>query len=113
MQEVEAVCDRVVIIDHGKIVADSTTANLSGLSANNLQFQVEFKEDVPQDKILEIPYVARVEKTSKNTWLIETNGKKDIREQIFKFAVANKYNVLSLSQNELKMEDVFHSLTNQ
>ena len=113
MQEVEAVCDRVVIIDHGKIVADNTTANLSGLSANNLQFQVEFKETVPQDKILEIPYVARAEKTSKNTWLIETKGKKDIREQIFKFAVANKYNVLSLSQNELKMEDVFYSLTNQ
>lgn len=113
MQEVEAVCDRVIIIDHGKIVADDTTTNLSGLSVNNLQFQVEFKEDVPQGKILEIPYVARCEKISKNTWLIETEGKKDIREQIFKFAVANKFNVLSLSQNELKMEDIFHSLTNQ
>lgn len=113
MQEVEAVCNRVVIIDHGKIVADDSTANLSDVSTNNLQFQVEFKEDVPQKKILEIPHVARTEKISEKIWLIETEGKKDIREQIFKFAVANKYNVLSLSQNELKMEDIFRRLTNQ
>lgn len=113
MQEVEAICDRVVIIDHGKIVADDSTANLSRVSTNNLQFQVEFKEDVPQGKILEISHVARTKKISEKIWLIETDGKKDIREQIFKFAVANKYNVLSLSQNELKMEDVFRSLTNQ
>ncbi len=113
MQEVEAVCNRVVIIDHGKIVADDSTANLSRISTNNLQFQVEFKEDVPKRKILEIPHVARTEKISERIWLIETEGKKDIREQIFKFAVANKYNVLSLSQNELKMEDIFRRLTNQ
>jgi len=113
MQEVEAVCDRVVIIDHGKIVADDSTANLSMVSTNNLQFQVEFKEDVPKRKILEIPHVAKTEKISEKIWLIETEGKKDIREQIFKFAVANKYNVLSLSQNELKMEDIFRRLTNQ
>lgn len=113
MQEVEAVCNRVVIIDHGKIVADDSTANLSDVSTNNLQFQVEFKEDVPQKKILEIPHVARTEKISEKIWLVETEGKKDIREQIFKFAVANKYNVLSLSQNELKMEDIFRRLTNQ
>jgi len=113
MQEVEAVCDRVIIIDHGKIVADDSTANLSEVSTNNLQFQVEFKEDVPQEKILKIPHVARTEKISEKIWLIETEGKKDIREQIFKFAVANKYNVLSLSQNELKMEDIFRRLTNQ
>ena len=113
MQEVEAVCNRVVIIDHGKIVADDSTANLSDVSTNNLQFQVEFKEEVPQRKILEIPHVARTEKISERTWLIETKGKKDIREQIFKFAVANKYNVLSLSQNELKMEDIFRRLTKQ
>jgi ABC-2 type transport system ATP-binding protein len=113
MQEVEAICDRVIIIDQGKIVADDFTRNLSGLSLNNLQFRVEFKEDVPEKLIRNMHYVSKIEKLSGNTWLIETEGKKDIRENIFKFAVANKYNVLSLSQSELKMEDVFRRLTKQ
>jgi ABC-2 type transport system ATP-binding protein len=113
MQEVEAICDRVIIIDQGKIVADDSTRNLSGLSLNNLQFQVEFKEDVSEKLIRNIQYVSKIEKLSGNTWLIETEGKKDIRESIFKFAVANNYNVLSLSQSELKMEDVFRRLTKQ
>ncbi|PLX00424.1 MAG: gliding motility-associated ABC transporter ATP-binding subunit GldA [Marinilabiliales bacterium] len=113
MQEVEAICDRVIIIDQGKIVADDSTRNLSGLSLNNLQFRVEFKEDVPEKLIRNMQYVSKIEKLSGNTWLIETEGKKDIRENIFKFAVANNYNVLSLSQSELKMEDVFRRLTKQ
>ncbi|MCB2208158.1 MAG: gliding motility-associated ABC transporter ATP-binding subunit GldA [Bacteroidetes bacterium] len=113
MQEVEAICDRVIIIDQGKIVADDSTRNLSGLSINNLQFRVEFKEDVPEKLIRNIQHVTKIEKLSGNTWLIETEGKKDIREDIFKFAVAHKYNVLSLSQSELKMEDVFRRLTKQ
>ena len=111
MQEVEAICNRVVIIDQGKIVADDATANLSGLSVSNMQFRVEFKELVHEKKLLEIIDVSRVEKIAENTWLIESEGKKDIREQIFKFAVNNNYNVLSLSQNELKIEDVFRKLT--
>jgi len=113
MQEVEAICDRVIIIDQGKIVADDATENLSGLSASNLQFRVEFKENVPKEKLRHIAHVSRVEKIAGNSWLIEAADKTDIREHIFKFAVANKYNVLSLSQNELKIEDVFRRLTKQ
>jgi len=113
MQEVEAICDRVIIIDQGKIVADDSTANLSGFSASNLQFRVEFKEDIPENELMKITHVKRIEKISGNIWLIEAAEKKDVREDIFKFAVANNYNVLSLSQHELKIEDVFRRLTKQ
>jgi ABC-2 type transport system ATP-binding protein len=113
MQEVEAICDRVIIIDQGKIVADDSTANLSGLFANNLQFRVEFKEDIPEKELMKIAHVSRVEKISEKSWLIETAEKKDVREDIFKFAVANNYNVLSLSRQELKIEDIFRRLTKQ
>lgn len=113
MQEVEAICDRVIIIDHGKIVADDSTTNLSGFSSSNLQFRVEFKETLDQNELKGIDNVSRVEKISGNTWLIEANSNKDIRENIFKFAVTKNYHVLSLSQNELKMEDVFRRLTKQ
>ena len=113
MQEVEAICDRVIIIDKGKIVADDSTENLSNLTPNNMQFRVEFKEEVSKEKLLQIPHVVSVEKKPDNLWLIEAAEKKDIREHIFKFAVANNFNVLSLSQQELKIEDVFRNLTQQ
>ncbi len=113
MQEVEAICDRVIIIDKGKIIADDTTENLSKLSSGSLEFSVEFKENVTEEEVLTIPHVAKARLVSEKVWLIETEGKKDIREHIFRFAVASKYNVLSLSQNELKMEDVFRRLTKQ
>jgi len=111
MQEVEAICDRVIIIDQGKIVADDSTANLSGLSTSNLQFRVEFKEDIPEKELRKIAHVSSVEKISEKSWLIEASGNKDIREDIFKFAVIHNYNVLSLSRQELKIEDVFRRLT--
>ena len=113
MQEVEAICDRVIIIDKGKIIADDSTENLSELSSGSLEFKVEFKENVTEEEILTIAHVAKARLVSEKIWLIETAGKKDIREHIFKFAVANNYNVLSLSQNELRLEDVFRKLTTQ
>lgn len=111
MQEVEAICDRVIIIDKGSIVADNATENLSKLTSKNLQFRVEFKEEVSREKLLKIPHVLKVDKRPDNSWLLEASENKDIREHIFQFAVANKYNVLSLSQQELKIEDVFRKLT--
>jgi len=47
----------------------------------------------------------------KNQWILTSTSNKDLRENIFKFAVKNKFNVLSLSAEEQKMEDVFHRLT--
>ena len=111
MQEVEAICDRVIIIDHGKIIADDTTGNLSKLSSATLEFHVEFKEEVTEQELLAIPYVSEIHMISERNWLLKAEGKNDIREHIFKFAVTNGYNVLSLSQNEIKMEDVFRKLT--
>ena len=113
MQEVEAICDRVIIIDKGRIIADDSTENLSKLSSGTMEFRVEFKEDVKEQELRTIPYVTEVRLVSERNWLLKTEGKNDIREHIFKFAVANNYNVLSLSQNELRLEDVFRELTTQ
>ena len=111
MQEVEALCNRVVIIDHGKIVADDTPNNLSKKVETSSTFKVEFKENISKKEIEKIAGVVKVNNIGPNTWTLTSLNNNDIRENIFKFAVANKYNVLSLSVDENKMEDVFQRLT--
>ncbi|RLD45369.1 MAG: gliding motility-associated ABC transporter ATP-binding subunit GldA [Bacteroidetes bacterium] len=113
MQEVEAVCDRVIIIDKGRIVADDATINLFKMAGNKQSFRVEFKEQFSENILNQLPFIDKVQLLSKNEWLIESKDNKDIREDLFKFAVANNYNVLSLIQEEQKMEDVFRRLTEQ
>jgi ABC-2 type transport system ATP-binding protein len=111
MQEVEAVCDRVVIIDKGKIVADDKTKNLAGLIGSTMQFRVEFKENLTEKDLRKIPHISNCTKVKESEWVLETNDNRDIRQDIFQFAVDNKYNVLSLTQSEQNMEDVFRRLT--
>jgi ABC-2 type transport system ATP-binding protein len=111
MQEVEALCNRVIIIDHGKIVADDTPSNLSKNAAQSFVYRLELKESLPSIDIKSIAGAKKIEKLEGNTWLITGEKGKDIRENIFKFAVKNGYNVLALAQDSSKMEDVFHRLT--
>lgn len=113
MQEVEAVCDRVVIIDKGKIVADGTAKNLSKLSGSGLSFKVEFKEEISENILKQLAFINKVKKINSREWLLESKDNKDIREDLFKFAVSKQLNVLSLSQSEQNMEDIFHKLTKQ
>ncbi len=111
MQEVEAICGRVVIIDRGKIVADDSTGTLSKLSGSSVRFRVEFKENVKISVLKKLPFVKNVEQLKETEWLLEAKGDKDIRQDIFQFAVDNNFHVLSLSQAEQKMEDIFRRLT--
>lgn len=111
MQEVEAICNRVIIIDKGKIVADDKTKNLSKLIGAEMRFKVEFKEKINKAKLMHMDFVKSVEQQEGNIWLINSKNNKDIREDIFKFAVDNNYKVLSLSQDESSMEEVFQKLT--
>lgn len=111
MQEVEAVCDRVIIIDKGKIVADDSTAHLSQLGSAKGGIKVEFKEVVKNSELLKISSVDSLEKVNDHIWILRSKSNKDIREDIFKFAVEKGLSVLSLSQTESSMEDVFRNLT--
>ncbi len=111
MQEVEAICGRVIIIDKGKIVADDTTANLSKLTGSTLRFKVEFKETLDKAILKKLPFIKNAVRLKSGEWLLEARDNKDIRQDIFQFAVDNKFHVLSLSQSEQKMEDIFRKLT--
>lgn len=111
MQEVEAVCDRVIIFHKGKLVADDQTANLWKIAGTGNYYEVEFKEEVKAGLISSLPFIINVSLQEKGTWLLEAKKGEDIREAVFNFATKNNLHILSLSQSEQSMEEVFHSLT--
>lgn len=111
MQEVEAVCNRVVIIDKGKVVADDKAELLLHKATQTGSFRLELKESVVAGVFREISGVTSVKHLSGNEWVLFTSIEKDIREDIFHFAVSKGLSILSLSENKEKLEDVFHELT--
>ena len=111
MQEVEAICDQVVIINKGKIVANDDTKNLQNHVAGEYVFRVEFDKYIAQNKIETIPGVKKANKVSDTIWLLSTSNEEAVRTAIFEFAVKNSLVMLSIQKEEEKLEDVFRRLT--
>jgi len=113
MQEVEAICDRVIIIDKGVIVANEEKSNIFSIIKRRKQIiQVEFDKDIKESSLSGIAKVSTVKQIKDNIWLIEAEGDEDIRPSIFNFAVTNNLTVLSLQKQESNLEEVFRHLTN-
>lgn len=110
MQEVEAVCDRAIIIHQGRIVADDSTSSLSTLKTRDV-ITVEFEKTIDEKLIKAIPGVIKASKSGSNTWKIISREGDDIRPLINKFAVDHNLTLLSLHREEQKLEDVFQQLT--
>lgn len=112
MQEVEAICDRIIIIDKGQLVADEQAGNIQSQSSlENQTVLLEFDRN-PGKKILQkIPGVGTILQLKENKWLLQSQSKEDIRPYIFQFAIDQKLTVLSLTEQEKSLEDVFQELT--
>ena len=122
MQEVEAICNRVIIIHNGRIVADDTTPNLQHLSASRPVIRVEFSSPITGELIRSIPGVQQADPLSQTqsgmersvesgSWLLTPQEDRDIRADVFRFAVDHQLTVLSLHQEEQRLEEVFQELT--
>ncbi|MGZ4034684.1 MAG: gliding motility-associated ABC transporter ATP-binding subunit GldA [Bacteroidia bacterium] len=112
MQEVEAVCDRVIIINNGQIVANDITSVLQNYQAQNKQFiSVEFDKEANKNSLKNIDGVFDAINVKGNIWQIEAHTDKDIRPDIFQYAVKNGLAVLTLHKEEQRLEDVFKQLT--
>jgi ABC-2 type transport system ATP-binding protein len=112
MQEVEAICDRVIIIDEGVIVADELIGNIYSVIKNPRQIiTVEFDREVTKELLSGISGANKTELVKTNVWTIEATGPEDIRPVIFAFAVKNNLTVLSLQKQESNLEEVFRHLT--
>jgi len=114
MQEVEAICDRIIIINKGEIVADDQTANIySHSQEKSITILVEFSENPDENLLKKLDGVIKIAKPAKNTWLIESAPGRDIRNDLFNFAVNNKIAVLSMQKKEKNLEQVFQELTKE
>jgi ABC-2 type transport system ATP-binding protein len=113
MQEVEAICERVIIIDKGTIVADEEKSKIYSIIKRPKQLiEVEFDKETTESSLSGIPNVSSVKNIRSNLWAIEAEGDKDVRPSIFNFAVKNDLTVLSLQKQESNLEEVFRHLTN-
>jgi ABC-2 type transport system ATP-binding protein len=114
MQEVEAICDRVLIINNGEILADDKAKNLhSYAKESSYTILVEFNLPVNKSLLMKIGGIEKIKPVGERSWLIQPLKNKDIRQDIFRFAVENNLTVLSLSRKNKSIEEVFHELTNQ
>jgi ABC-2 type transport system ATP-binding protein len=112
MQEVQALCDRVIIINKGKIVADKTLKELSAESGSK-KYRIEFSEEVNLDSVRNLGMVTDIELLETNIYKISTSTEKDIRSKIFKVASENDLPLVGLQEESGSLEDIFHSLTGQ
>jgi len=114
MQEVEAICDRVIIIDKGILVADEAKDKIHSLLKSTKQIiEVEFSKDPGITLLSEIEGADSFRQLKGNIWLVEASGSEDIRPSIFNFSVKNNLTVLSLRKKESNLEEVFRQLTSQ
>ncbi len=111
LQEVEAICDRVIIINKGKIVADDKLNNLQKQSSLNV-VRVSFKEPLEQEWLQRLQGVKTVSKIDSYSWSLETDESELVRKQILEMSLQHNLNIVSLHSENKSLEEVFRSLTN-
>lgn len=111
MQEVEAMCSRVIIINKGHIIADDTLQNLQQQKDGQGYIQVTFGEPVSASDLEQLPEVSRVVPGDGNSWQLFTGNVDEVRKNLLQFALINNRNILSLQSNSQSLEAIFRQLT--
>jgi ABC-2 type transport system ATP-binding protein len=111
MQEVEAICERAIIINKGVVVADDKIENLKKDNAAVNVIIVEFESEVDADLLRSIPQVSQVQRVKGNHWIIEPQGDTDIRANLMKWSVERNLIIKTLQKEDLSIEEAFQKLT--
>jgi len=110
MQEVEAICDRVIIINNGKIVADKKLDSLISIEKEQI-IEVEFDYQIEEQAIAKIENLSSYKNTHDMIWELTFKTDKDMRPAVFDFANANGLKTLQLNQKNKNLEAVFREIT--
>jgi ABC-2 type transport system ATP-binding protein len=116
LQEIEAICPRVVIINRGKLVADSDLAHLKeGRLNRQQQVYTEFSLPVSTTDLEKIAGIAGIAGIARegNGWLLSASGEEDIRPEIFRYAVQSGNTLLTLAERQQHFENIFQQLTTE
>jgi ABC-2 type transport system ATP-binding protein len=110
MQEVQAICDRVIVINQGEIVADDRVNNLLKLQGK-ANVIVEFADEVSEEALSMLAGVEKVTRLEKGLYRLTAKEGADLRPEVFQFASEQKLSLIGLKQEENTLEDIFRSLT--
>jgi len=109
LQEVQAMCNRIIILTKGKIVADDTTENLLKMNKQKLSVKVIFKKPVTNETLMKIKGVIKTH-SSGEQWNIVSDDF-EIREKLFDFAVQSGNHILEMTKESINLEQIFQQLT--
>jgi len=113
MQEVQALCKRVIVINNGEIVADDTLDRLLQHQAGPLVVIVEFEGNVGADQLAGLAGVSAVQQLEGFKFKVQATEGADLRPELFRFAADNKLSLIGLRQEESSLENIFRKLTTQ
>ncbi|MCB0508310.1 MAG: gliding motility-associated ABC transporter ATP-binding subunit GldA [Bacteroidetes bacterium] len=113
MQEVQAVCDKVVIINKGKIVANDTADNLQNMIQQEIVVEVEFENAIDENLLNQIQHLLSFKKINDKQFMLYGKNSVALRKAIFEFAMQQHNALLMLKEETGSLENVFHQLTNQ
>lgn len=113
MQEVEAMCSRVIILNKGKIIADDTIEAIKkNWDMNTIQTHVKFRDSVNGAELSLIDGVKSIKSVDEKTFVIVSKGNVDIAEELFNFAIASNTIIVEQKEQEKSLESIFQKLTN-
>lgn len=110
MQEVEAICDRVIIINNGRLVADAKASELQS-DKNSQVVYVEFDQPISRNRLAKVPGVSQVEKINEHTFLISSTSDIDLRKTVANYAQKENLLILTIRKEEKTLEEVFKAYT--
>ena len=111
LQEVEAICDRVIIINKGNIVADDQLSNLQKINQTSHAVIVEFKETVEKDLLKNLSEVKSAHQLATGNWQLATENPEAVRRQLLELSLQRNLNIVSLQSESHSLEEVFRNLT--
>jgi ABC-2 type transport system ATP-binding protein len=111
LQEVEAICDRVIIINKGEIVADDTLSKLQSAADSQQSVTVAFKETVQIDWLKNLNGVSSVKNIQASMFNIQCSNAESVKKQLLQLAIEKNLNIISLQSVEQSLEEIFRTLT--
>ena len=111
LQEVQAICDRVIIINKGRIVADDSLANLQNMNDAEQVVIVEIVENISIDSLLKMQHITSGEQLPGGVYRLYTSDSLSVRKQLMELSLQNNWNIVSLQTEQNSLEEIFRSLT--